>query len=355
MGKAEYAKALAIVRDDFDRHDFYDAFAAKHQTPHKKQFFRIALGSVVVGILGQAWGDLTFAADDAVNEWILHGAICLYLLGCIVAFCYGRKIARENHYAQYIDPRVIAELLRLKIFWKLAGIEESFTDHLLEEDASRFMVPICNWEIAEAPLSPADRQWLAEGKGIPAVQAGWLEDQKGYYETYLLPVDPKNFFRPQAGEKCKKERFLSAAWIRQYFKIYERMEGYASFFKTFFTWSGFVIAFILILFFILAQLSPAFDLTGVLALSWYREFIVGICPFAVATLGWLLEKNNWDVLGRQYRDTLALFRKTIAFVDSSEHSLADKKQMIKELMQYAHRENADWNDIKKNAKPEPMI
>lgn len=320
----KYAKAMEIVREDFDRHDFYDALAEKHQMPHKKQFFRIALGSVIVGILGQAWGGLKFSPADAIHEWVLHGVILLYLLGCIAAFGYGRKIAREDHYGHYLEPRVIAELLRLKIFWKLAGIGDSFTDYILEENASyRFMVPICNWEIAETPLSPDDQRWLDEGGGLPAVQEGWLKDQAGYYGNY---------------------------------RKYERREKYAEFFKTSFARIGFVSAFALILIFLFAW-DPGDPLKHARFgyLEYYREFIVGICPFFVAALGWLLEKNNWKILGRQYRDMQKLFWKTDDFVGSGAHSLEDKRQMIRELMQHAHRENVDWNDIKRNAKPEPMI
>ena len=98
-----------------------------------------------------------------------------------------------------------------------------------------------------------------------------------------------------------------------------------------------------------------FDHTEVLALSWYREFIIGICPFAVAVLGWLMEKNNWDSLGRQYRNTWELFEKAGAFVGDETKSVADKRQMVKEMAQFAHEENAEWQDIRRNAKPEPML
>ena len=98
-----------------------------------------------------------------------------------------------------------------------------------------------------------------------------------------------------------------------------------------------------------------FDHTEVLWLSFYREFLVGICPFTVATLGWLLEKKNWDSLGYQYRNTVKLFDKTIKFVESNNHTVEEKKQIIKELMLYAHQENTEWNNIKKNAEPEPMM
>ena len=155
-------------------------------------------------------------------------------------------------------------------------------------------------------------------------------------------------------QKCKNLPFLSPQWLKQYFKKYERLAGYSKLGKNFFTWSAFILSGVLIFIFIAAKIFK-FDHTEVLWLSFYREFLVGICPFTVATLGWLLEKKNWDSLGYQYRNTVKLFDKTIKFVESNNHTVEEKKQIIKELMLYAHQENTEWNNIKKNAEPEPMM
>ena len=143
-----------------------------------------------------------------------------------------------------------------------------------------------------------------------------------------------------------------------YFKKYERIDGYFSLLKTVFTWSGFVFACLLILVFLSAWIW-GFDHAGFLHLSYYREFIVGICPFIVATLGWLLEKNNWDSLARQYREMSGLFGKAISIVRGE---LAKEKKdveicrrTIRELMLFSHRENAYWKNIKNDSKPEPMM
>lgn len=344
----KFPEAMNIVQDDFSRYEYFDAKSQKHQIPHKKQFFLIALFSIFIGILGQAWGDLDF------SEEVIHCIIFLYLLGCAAIFLYGRKIARENHYLHYLNPRIIAEFLRLKIFWKLSGIRESFTDYLLEESASYlFALPFSNWMIAERPLPEETSKWLDDGKGLPAVSNCWLKDQKNYYNSYLLP-DSNHFLLSQPGEKCKNLPFLSPQWLKQYFKKYERLEGYSKLGKNFFTWSAFILSGVLIFIFIAAKIFK-FDHTEVLWLSFYREFLVGICPFSVATLGWLLEKKNWDSLGYQYRNTVKLFDKTIKFVESNNHTVEEKKQIIKELMLYAHQENTEWNNIKKNAEPEPMM
>lgn len=352
-GAPDGLRALEIVEDDFVRHEYFDRIAERHQVPHKRQFFRIAFFSVLVGILGQAWGDLTFHADEACHEWIMHAVIFLYLAGCAALFCYGRKITKDNHYSLYLQPRIVAEMLRLKIFWKLAGISGSFTDRICGESTDRwFLLLLCNWEVAESPLSPADREWIDRGEGIKVVKSCWIEDQLSYYKTYLLS-DPKHFFRPQPEEKCRRKKFGSRAWFQAYFKKYERLEGYVTFCKRFFFLTGFILAILLCLVFACGRITGA-NHRDLFFLAWYREFIVGLCPFVFASLGWLLEKNKWDSVARQYRGAYELFLKTDKFVSAS-NSLESKRAIIRELMMFAHRENAEWNSIRSDAKPEPMI
>ena len=355
---AAFPDDWGIVQDDFARYECFDKQATTHQCAHKSQFARIALLSVIVGLLGQAWGDVTFAADDAMHEWIMHGVILMYLLGCLCLFIWGARISRQDHYGHYVQPRVISELMRLKMFWKLAGITDSFTDYILKDSADYwFALPICNWDIWDAPLGQDEIRYVGAGKGLPAVCSCWLEDQKNYYDSYLLS-DPDHFIRTQDGDGCRNKPFFSGKWRRQYFKKYERLDGYFSLLKTVFTWSGFILACLLILVFSSAQIWE-FDHTEFLHLSYYREFIVGICPFVVATLGWLLEKNNWDSLARQYREMSGLFGKAIAIVRGElakeKKDVALCRRTIKELMLFCHRENADWKNIKNDSKPEPMM
>ena len=55
------------------------------------------------------------------------------------------------------------------------------------------------------------------------------------------------------------------------------------------------------------------------------------------------------------RHICELFEKAGAFVGDETKSVADKRQMVKEMAQFAHEENAEWQDIRRNAKPEPML
>ena len=356
---AAFPEDWGIIQEDFARYEYFDSRAGTHQCAHKSQFAWIALLSVVVGLLGQAWGDVTFAADDAIHEWIMHGVILMYLLGCLCLFVWGARISRQDHYGHYVQPRVISELMRLKMFWKLAGITDSFVDYILKDSANYwFALPVCNWDIWDAPPDGDKIRYISVGKGLPAVCSCWLQDQKNYYDSYLL-ADPEHFIRTQEGDGCRNKTFFSGKWRRQYFKKYERIDGYFSLLKAVFTWSGFILAYLLVLVFLSAQIW-GFDHTEFLHLSYYREFIVGICPFIVATLGWLLEKNNWDSLARQYREMSGLFGKAIGIVrgelaKKEEKDLNICRRTIEELMLFSHRENADWQNIKNDSKPEPMM
>ena len=387
--KSEAGKtAMSIVSDDFDRHDYYDSLAEKHQKPHEKQFLWIAVLSIVVGFLGLLWGGLKILEKENHNEWIMHCLIGLYLVGCLCLYWYGRKISRDNHYSLYLQPRIIAEHLRMKIFWKLAGIPGSFFEQILIENSDRgFGVLLCNWEIAE-PL-PANSKWIEEGNGMMVVKSLWLEDQLKYYDRYLLPdqVHISLDALEDALERNKENRrstrgffcFLSEVFyhlkkyyylflspkgwfndqkfipISSYFIKYERREACTLFFKKLFFFLGFVMAFFLIVVYIYAKIKGV-DHMELGHLKCYRGIMVGVCPFLVASLGWLREKSRWGSIAGQYREMRFLFKKTLNYiaVDSPGHTLESKRQIIKELMMFAHQENAEWNSIKNKAKPEPM-
>ena len=137
--------------------------------------------------------------------------------------------------------------------------------------------------------------------------------------------------------------------VRSYFKKYERREGCVLFFKKLCSFLGFVVAFFLIVGFIYARIKDEKP-------PEYLKFVIGVCSFFVASLGWLREKNKWGVIASQYCNMRRLFQKTLDYiaVDNTEHTLESKRQVLKELMIFAHQENAEWNSIKNKAKPEPM-
>ena len=184
-----------------------------------------------------------------------------------------------------------------------------------------------------------------------------------YHLLLRIPKDPNKKDKgkkpvPSKGEK-KKNSFSD--WLKahvgkpitNYFKKYERCDGFASLFKDIFFILGFILASFLIVIYIYAKIKNR-DPKGVWYLDYYREFMVGVCPFLVASLGWLLEKNNWGLIARQYRKTYNLFQEAIPYINNKDHPLESKRLIIKKLVLFAHEENAEWNSIKNDAKPEPM-
>ena len=314
------------IRDDYVRFDYFDKIAGEHQGKHRKEFRNIAILSFLVGLLGQAWGDLTFSPDDVLHERILHSVILLYLIGCLCTWLYYKNIKKTKNYAKYIRPRVIAELMRLKIIWTLARIPYDFFDSILKECANyRFALPVCNWEIEDRQQDTEG--WEGLNRRLDMARSAWMDEQVSYYD-----------------ERCRE---------------YERKDARFNALKRFFYWGAFFLAAALLLIFILVE-----DHCGFLKLAYYREFIIGICPFVVSSIGWLLEKNNWDAQAREYRRMAGLFRKTIEIMkleptgtDEQKMKLVRKKQeFVKTLMTICHEENSTWQEIKsESGGPEPMF
>lgn len=314
------------IRDDYVRFAYFDKIAGEHQGKHRKEFRNIAILSFLVGLLGQAWGDLTFSPDDIQHERIVHSVILLYLIGCLCTWLYYKNIKKNKNYSKYICPRVIAELMRLKIIWTLARIPCDFFDSILKECANyRFALPVCNWEIEDKQQDTEG--WEGLNRRLDMARSAWMDNQVSYYDR-----------------RCRE---------------YERKDARFNALKRFFFWGAFFLAVALLLIFILVE-----DHCGFLKLAYYREFIIGICPFVVSSIGWLLEKNNWGVQAREYRRMAGLFRKTIEVMkleptgtDEQKLKLVRKKQeFVRTLMTICHEENSTWQEIKsESGGPEPMF
>ena len=316
----------AEIQDDYVRFDYFDRIAGVHQKKHYQEFRNIAILSFVAGLLGLAWGGLTFSNDVIVHERILHCVILLYLIGCFCAWLYYKKVKKAENYFKYIYPRVIAELMRLKLFWSFARIPYDFFDSILKESANYwFALPVCNWEIEDKPQK-ADG-WESANRRLDLVRTVWMHGQVLYYER-----------------RCRE---------------YEKREVWFNALKRFFFWGAFSLAAFLLLVFISVE-----DQCEFLKLAYYREFIIGVCPFVVSSIGWLLEKNNWGAQAREYRKMAGLFRETIEIMkeeptgtDKQKQNLVQRKQeFVKTLMKICHDENSVWQGIKsKSGGPEPMF
>ena len=331
------------------RFSFFDNVAGEHQGKFRRDFRAIAILSFLAGFFGQLWGDATFWSNEVIHERVLHGVMGLYLLGCFATGAVFLCTKKNNHYTKYIYPRVIAELMRLRIFWSIARIPQRFFVSVLGEDTDyRFSLFVCNWEIEEEKQKDADLNSM--NRRMDLVKEKWIEDQIKYYKNRS--------------------------------KEYERRDTRFKRLKRFLFWMPFVLAAILLLIFFTVK-----DHCGFLKLSYYREFIIGICPFLVSTIGWLLEKNNWDAQANEYRRMIDFFEKALnvmkkkvdekpkktgegATEDGSEPPPLDeatkqklqwdliheKQKYIRKLMEISRDENSDWQEIKhRSGEPEPMF
>ena len=357
----KFPQQFKIIEKAFLRYEYFDKVATENQAQHKREFLWLAIISFVAGLFGQVWGDATFSSNQTVHEWIVHGVILFYFIFCIAAFRYYQNIKTKAHYEKYIHPRVLAELMRLNIFWKLSAIKEEFFEYLLADSGNYWCaLPICNWEIAEQPLSDADKKLLNEEfqKNFLAVRQLWINDQKNFYKSYVLS-DPHSFFKIQSDEQlppCKNLKgFIN--FIKIYFRPYQRIDGYVSCIKAVFFWGGFGLATLLLVVFLLAKLEVFTCLTNhvdFLYLGYYREVMIGLCPFGVATLGWLLEKKQWNMIGKRYKELYNIFAKAEKQLDVIKKPEM-KQELIKELAFLCHQENSEWVSIKEGTNPEPMF
>lgn len=68
---------------------------------------------------------ITFSAHELINAICVNSLMFLFFIGIFFALILNRfYIKKTDDYQKYCDNRVVAELMRLKIFWSLAGIRE---------------------------------------------------------------------------------------------------------------------------------------------------------------------------------------------------------------------------------------
>ena len=352
-----YPEQYKVIEDDFLRFEYLDSVAMKYQKYHKREFFWIMVISIAAGILGQLWGDFTFSNDGIKDEIWIHCVMGLSVLMFFAAICVAWITNKKENYKKYVYPRVLAELMRLKIFWRLSNIKEEFFGGFLKKYAN-FCVAgwICNWEVASPPLTEEENGIVEKEvkSGFPMIREAWINDQRTFFKGYLLP-DPNHFFKIQSGENMPRLNSIAAAKkiFKKYFRPYSRLDGWLSSLKKAFFWGGiFFTALLLVIY--LVDLNVATTIAADAALKRYRELVAGIGPFLVATLGWLLEKKQWEYLEKRYLEQYALFNK--AYEKLPELKTPERQQkLIRELMECSYQESIEWENIKKGTPPEPML
>lgn len=335
-GNAEIQQQkLDFVHKDLVRFSYFDKEALKHQELYRKQFNWILLISFIAAICSQL-SKITFSAHELINAICVNSLMFLFFIGIFFALILNRfYIKKTDDYQKYCDNRVVAELMRLKIFWSLAGIREELSEMVLTESGDFFCaLPLCNWEVSSILPSSGNTIDDELENQMPTVRKAWIQNQLNYYRTRTIP-------------KFKKWHHQTKFWANIFY--------------------GMSVS--LALFFIMHTFFfNEIDLLGWCGLhhNYYRGMLISIGPFIFASLGWLLEKKQWGAMAEAYSHMADLFEKTEKKFEKLDAELASgtvsmekcillKQQFIKELMFYCHIENNEWKDIRSNSKPEPMI
>lgn len=329
--KVQQQEKLNAVMGDFLRYSYYDKIALKHQKRYKHSFIYLLILSGLAALCCQIYGGFTSKFD--ISEIIQYECLFIYLALSFFLLLYIIYPWKNKDHNIYCSHRVIAELMRLKIFWKLAGFRDDFSSLVLAESGYFFCaLPVCNWEICDS-VSPSEAINEECHQQMPTVRKAWLKGQLDYYRNTTVP------------------RYLF--WE----KIMRILSCICYAFSFFFAVS------LLVYHCAFRPIDPIKSFLEKIDLS---EFIIGLGPLIFASLGWLLEKKQWKDMAKNYSETADYFELTLKKFEkldkdlqagdiSEEYAIAYRQRLIKELMQLCHEENSEWKKLKADAKPEPMI
>ena len=146
-----------------------DAAAGIRQKERAKAVKRISL-LAIASILCQQ----IYSGPDMQWGWLAaHIGLAALAFWAFLHFFRGRHRREE----QYLDWRSIAEGLRVQVFWRAAGVNDSVADHYLTGDRDELdwiRQAVRNMTIGmQAIDDPVAMQWVREA---------WLQSQKKYFE-----------------------------------------------------------------------------------------------------------------------------------------------------------------------------
>jgi hypothetical protein len=109
------------------------------------------------------------------------GLLLVSLVLVLWAYLLARAAKNEELDTKYQDYRALAEGLRVKFFWRMAGILESVADHYLGKQRTELdwiRNGFRGWNLGEERVSAAPSAALL---GIDLVLKHWVEDQHSYF------------------------------------------------------------------------------------------------------------------------------------------------------------------------------
>ena len=307
------------VKKEIERYAVLDDSANKTQKRYSIQFSWIFMLSFFLGAFAQIYGGINhdflsfhlFSCHFRPITWSLP-AYFILVIAVFAYYFYQRKVGIDNKYQDY---RVLAELLRISIFWKIAGLRERVQDFFLRENPEQLewtVIALNNWDLLDN--AAPDREQCVNNTDVRKV---WVEGQYSYY-------------------KKTSDRLMSQA-----VKIHRRAVTVA------------LVSMVLgIYFFIdtfLCRLTPQwlagplYDMNGIL---------VGFGSFFMASLNFLLEKKGWKETAESYASQAKLF----SVISGCLELMPQKKDIyLSYLGRAAILEHEEWLNLQRKRKPNPNI
>ena len=119
--------------------------------------------------------------------------LATYLLGLVVVYYLVVRSSKGEFHSRYLDYRALAEGLRVRLFWDVAGVEDEIADNYLHKQRSeldwiryalRVWKPVVDDDLelhlqsAEPTLQKDQSDDLTR---LEIVQRRWIDDQRSYF------------------------------------------------------------------------------------------------------------------------------------------------------------------------------
>ena len=306
------------VEHKIERFGILDAFSNFVQKRYIHQFNIIFALSLILGIFAQIYGGVehNFLSFSVIGRFIrpITLTLPLYFIFFLALFLYSffqRSSGCDN---KYLDYRALAEVLRVDIFWKIAGVDSKVEKYFLSKSKNGLewiAIAMHNWRALDDAMS-------GEIENTTDVLKAWVADQHKYYAK-------KNKLLQQ---KARKINF----WAKLFF-IFSFIFGIVFMIDTF--------------------MVPIFygELKEVLYAV--NGITVGIGSFLMASLMFLAEKKGWESTADSYKQSAKLFSNILEKIKNSDAET--QKIYLLYLGKEALKEHEQWLLSSRQRKPEPNI
>lgn len=126
---------------------------------------------------------------DIYTHVYLHAwpLLATYLLGLVVVYFLVVRSSKGEFHSRYLDYRALAEGLRVRLFWDVAGVEDEIADNYLHKQRSeldwiRYALRVWKPHLTEEIISDSpSRPELSDAGRLEIVRRRWIDDQRAYF------------------------------------------------------------------------------------------------------------------------------------------------------------------------------